>query len=175
MVEHERGSVGASGITPSGESYDPPVTKLMRTDFPTVTPDDTIATVARKLAESGLQAIPVMENGTLVGIISEMDLVAREAEVEVPTVVPFLDALIQADAGRRFDDEVRQALATTAGELMTPRVVTIRPDATLTQVATVMVERDINTLPVVDYDDQVIGMVSRSDLVRMIARLENAG
>jgi CBS domain-containing protein len=104
-----------------------------------------------------------------------MDLIAREAQVEVPTVLPFLDAFIRADAGRRFDDEMRQALATTVGELMTPRVVTVRPHATLTQLATVMVERDLSTLPVVDDDDRLIGLVSRTDLVRVIARLEAYG
>ena len=148
------------------------VALLMRTDVPVVAPDDSIATVARLMAEHNLPGLPVVEAGEIVGIVTEADLVAREADVTMPTVVPFLDAIFVADAGRDFDEDLRRVLAVTAGELMSSPVYNIRASATLQQLATLMVEQRVNPVPVVDDDLRLVGIVSRADLVRVIARLE---
>jgi CBS domain-containing protein len=144
----------------------------MRTDVPTVAPGDSVATVARLLVTSGLPGVPVVADGEIVGIVTEADLIAREADVEVPPVVPFLDAIFVADGGRDFDEELRHVLSTTAGELMSSPVYNIRSNATLAQAATLMVERHVNPIPVVDDDLNLVGILSRTDLVRLIAQLE---
>jgi CBS domain-containing protein len=144
----------------------------MRRDVPTVAPGDTVATVARTLARSALPGVPVLQGGEIVGIVTESDLIAREAEVDIPPVVPFLDLLFVADAGRDYEDEIRHVLALTAADLMTSPVYNIRETATLAQVATLMVDRRVNPVPVVDADARLVGMVTRADLVRLIARLE---
>ena len=148
------------------------VAELMRTEVPVVGPDDSVATVARLMTEHDLPGLPVVAAGEIVGIVTEADLVAREADVTVPTVVPFLDAIFVADAGRDFDEELRRVLAVTAGELMSAPVYSIRVSATLEQVASLMVEQRVNPVPVVDDESNLVGIVSRADLVRVIARLE---
>ncbi len=150
------------------------VAQIMRRDIPPASPADSIATIARLLADNALPGVPVIENGTLVGIVTESDLVFREADMSVPTVVPVLDAMLVADAGSPFEEDLRRVLAVTAGQLMTSPVYTIRHSATLNQVATVMVEHQVNPVPVVDESNTLVGMVSRADLVRVIARLEGA-
>lgn len=153
---------------------DPTVAEIMRTDVPFVSPDDSIATVARLMAVSGLPGIPVVEEGEIIGIIGESDIIAREADVEVPTPVPFLDAIFMLDGGRDFEDELRHVLAITARDLMTSPVVNIKQSATLQQLATVIIDEHVNPVPVVDNDYQLVGIVTRADLVRIIAKLENA-
>ncbi len=148
------------------------VRDLMRTAVPTVAPGDTVATVARLLASSGLPGIPVLEHGEVIGIVTEKDLIARKADVEVPTPVPFLDAIFVLDGGRDFDEELRRVLAVTAADLMTSPVYNILDTATLTQVATLMIDENVNPVPVVDQAMRLVGIVSRADLVRVIARLE---
>lgn len=150
------------------------VADLMRTDVQTLAPGDSIATVARLLAELNLPGLPVVDGGEIVGIVTEADLIAREADVTAPTVVPFFDALLVADAGRDFDEEVRQVLAVTAGQLMTSPVYNIKASATLAQLATLMLDRRVNPVPVVDDDRNLVGIVSRADLIRLIARQELA-
>lgn len=150
------------------------VREVMRTPAPTVATTDSVATVARTLVEHGIPGVPVLDDGRLVGIITESDLVAREADVSMPTMVPFLDALFVADAGTPFEEDLRRVLAQTAGELMSSPVYSIRARATLSEVATFLIERRINQAPVVDDDGALVGLVSRSDLVRVIARLESA-
>jgi len=151
----------------------PPVTHIMRRDVPSVTPDDSIATIAKLMVDHGLPGLPVVENGKLIGIITESDIIVREAEVDVPTPVPFLDAIFMADAGPDFDDELRRVLAVNARELMTAPVVSVRSSATLAEVATLMIDRNVNPLPVLDEQLTLIGLVSRADLVRVISALEN--
>jgi CBS domain-containing protein len=153
---------------------EPTVADIMRTDVPVVSPDDSIATVARLMAVSGLPGVPVVHDGEIVGIISESDMIAREADVDVPTPVPFLDAIFAVDWGRDFEEELRHVLAVTARDLMTHPVINIKQNATLQQLATVMIDEHVNPLPVLNDDLELVGIVSRADLVRVIAKLESA-
>jgi CBS domain-containing protein len=154
------------------EAAEATVRDLMRTDVPTVAPTDSIATVARLMADSGLPGVPVIDGGEIVGIINEKDLIARQADVDVPAPVGFFDAIFTVDAGQDFDDELRHVFAVTAGQLMTSPVYNILETATLSQVATLMIDEDVNPVPVVDESLRLVGIVARSDLVRLIARLE---
>jgi CBS domain-containing protein len=157
----------------TGDAGDPLVTKIMRTDVPVVSPDASIGETARILVEFQVPGIAVVENSKIIGIVTEADIISREAEVEVPTPVPFLDAIFMADAGPDFEDELRKVTAVNARQLMTSPVISIRSTATLTEVATLMVDRRINPVPVLDEHNQVVGLVSRSDLVKIISALEN--
>ena len=153
---------------------EPTVAGIMRPEVQTVSPDTPVAVVAKLLADNGLPGVPVVENDTLIGIVTEADIIAREADVEVPTPVPFLDAIFMVDAGRDFDEELRRVTAVTARDLMTSPVINIRDSATLTQLATLMIDERVNPVPVVDDELNLVGIVSRADLVRVIARLESA-
>ena len=163
-----------SGDRTTAETAEPTVAEIMRSEVQTVTPETSVATVARLLADEGLTGVPVVEHGEVIGIVTEADIIAREADVEVPTPVPFLDAIFMVDAGRDFDDELRRVIGVTARDLMTSPVINIRSRATLTQLATLMIDERVNPVPVLDDDSNLVGIVSRADLVRVIARLESA-
>lgn len=152
---------------------DPTVREIMQTDVATVSPDDTIATIATLLADARINGVPVVENDRMIGIITDSDIIAREADVDAPTVVPFLDAMLVADAGRSYEEEIRRALAVNARQLMSSPVISIRQTATLEQIATLMIDERVNPVPVLDASDTLVGIVSRADLVRVIARLES--
>lgn len=160
---------------PSRENLptDPLVTQIMRTDVPVISPSTTIGETARILVEYKVPGVTVVENNKVIGLVTEADLIAREADVDVPTPVPFLDAIFMAHAGPNFDDEMRKVTAVNARQLMTSPVISVRSNATLTEVATLMVDRRINPVPVLDEHLNVVGLVSRSDLVRIISALEN--
>jgi CBS domain-containing protein len=133
-----------------------------------VAPNASIAEVARLMIDRNVSGLPVVDGGFLVGIITETDLVSQEIEVELRNYGTFLDAIFRLpwDDSR---DELRRVLATTAAELMTTDVVTLPLDATVQDAASVMFKRKVNLLPVVDDDGHVVGVVSRSNIVRLIA------
>ncbi len=155
------------------EGPEPIVAEIMRKDVPHAAPEDSVARIARLMVDYDVAGVAVVESDRIVGIITESDIIAREAEVEAPTPVPFLDAIFMADAGRLYEEEVRRALAINAGMLMSSPVISIRQNATLGEVASVMIDRDVHPLPVVDENDRYVGIVSRKDLVRVIAELES--
>jgi CBS domain-containing protein len=156
---------------------DPVVTvaDIMRTDVPYVSPDDSIATVAKLMSVSQLPGVPVVEHGEMIGIVGESDIIVREANVDLPTPVPFLDAIFRIDAGRDFEEDMRRLLAVTARDLMSSPVVSIKQSASLQQVATLIIDRRVNPVPVLDDDYNLVGIVSRADVVRVIGRLEASG
>ena len=151
------------------------VSDIMRTQVPRLKRSDGVAAVARAIVQSGLPGLPVVDNEIVVGIVTESDLIERQADIEAPASLPFFDAIFRIDAGRKYADEVRHVLATTAEEIMTHPVFNIRASATIEQLATLMVNDHVNPVPVVDDANKLVGIVSRSDLVKFIAQLEADG
>ncbi|MBA3450678.1 MAG: CBS domain-containing protein [Chloroflexia bacterium] len=149
------------------------VKDVMRREVPVAGLDTTVAELAKLMIDHRVPGVPVIDSGELVGIVTEGDLIQREARVELPAVATLFDAVLIADAGTPFDEELRHVLATTASDLMTSPVVSIRDFATLSELATLMVQEGINPIPVVDDARQIVGLATRSSLVEMIARLED--
>lgn len=149
------------------------VRDVMRRDVPVAAPDTTIAELARMMVEHRVPGVPVLRNDELVGIVTEADLIQREATVDAPAVISILDAIIVADAGEPFEEELRRVVATTAEELMSSPVISIRDIATLTELATLMLQRKINPIPVIDESRRIVGLATRTGIVEIIARLES--
>ena len=157
------------------------VQTIMRKKVPVVAPDDTVVTVATLMANSDVPGVLVVDDGELLGIITESDIVTRKAEVDVPETVSFFGGYFQAgkfklpwnreshDDASDFDHEIRRVLATTARDLMTSPVINIDKDATVLDLATIMIDHNVNPVPVVTDDNKIVGIVSRKDLVKLIA------
>ncbi|MBW3634010.1 MAG: CBS domain-containing protein [Chloroflexi bacterium] len=148
------------------------VREVMRSEVPVASPGTTIAELARLMVEYRVPGLPVVDEGVLVGIVTEADLIQREATVDMPSIVAFLDAVFVADAGTPFEEELRRVVATTAEELMTSPVISIRDIATVSELATLMLQQRINPIPVVNDARQIVGLATRSGLIELIARLE---
>lgn len=112
--------------------------------------------------------MPVVDDdGKLVGVVTEADLLVRAKRLNLPTVFPFLGGVIFLESPRRFEEELRKATAALVRDVMTEDVVTVTEDTPLHELATLMVEKKVNRLPVVD-DGRLVGLVTRDDLIRAI-------
>lgn len=143
------------------------VTNIMTASVISVTRDTPVAEIARRMCEHAISGIPVVEDGAVIGIVTEVDIVSREIDVDPPAYGTFLDAIFRLPWDRS-DDEIRRVLATTAGELMTSPVETVTTDASLRDVANLMFKRKVNPVPVIDDSGKLAGIVSRSDIVRLM-------
>ena len=142
-------------------------------DVITVRPDTRVATVARLFREHAISGLPVVNDaGEVVGIITEKDLIARHARPHFPHYIQVLDSVIYLEAPRRYEESMRHILATSAGELMSKPVKTVRPDLDVQDLAALMVEEGVNPVPVVDDEGRLIGIVSRTDVLDLIERAE---
>ncbi|GAA2312376.1 CBS domain-containing protein [Streptomyces violaceusniger] len=119
------------------------------------------------LAERDVTAVPVVDgSGRPIGVVSEGDLLRKSSGQEDPSgllPVPHLEAWERAKAeGAR------------AEELMSAPAVCARPEWTVVEAARVMSDRNIKRLPVVDETDELLGIVSRGDLLRVFLRHDEA-
>ncbi|MDQ3248274.1 MAG: CBS domain-containing protein [Chloroflexota bacterium] len=152
------------------------VREIMSSPVITVGPEMKIQTLARTMREHQISGVPVVdEDGKLLGTVTELNLIARNAPLKQPQYLAVLSALIPIGVENYFEykDQLRQALATNAGELMNSEVRTIEPTATVQEALEIMLDPANNLLPVIK-DEQVIGVVTRTDLVRLIEQLEMA-
>ena len=121
--------------------------------------------MAASLRQYRISAFPVVdEDGKVIGVVSEADLLAREALAEGQA------GLGGAVTGLLHHHQHAKAEALTAGDLMTHPAVTVRPDDAVEHAARMMYTLHVKRLPVVDAGGYLIGIVSRSDVLAVFDR-----
>jgi len=142
---------------------------LMTRDVITVREETSLAEVARRMSERGISGVPVLDGeGKLVGIITELDMIARNARLEVPVFLQILDASIPLELPGHLRDKLRHMFGTQARDVMTEKVHTVTHDTELEDLVDLMLKKRVNPVPVTE-GGRLVGIVSRSDLVRMMA------
>ncbi|MCL5960337.1 MAG: CBS domain-containing protein [Chloroflexi bacterium] len=149
------------------------VSDIMTKEVIAVTPDTSVSEIAKLMVDKDISGVPVVVDGRVVGIITETDLVARNAYLHFPTFVQILDARIYLQSPHHFEEELRRMLGTTAADVMTKEVKTVKPDADVAEVATLMFEKHVNPVPVVK-NGKLVGIVSRADVIRLLVQQETA-
>lgn len=144
---------------------------IMTKDVITVNSKATIKEVAQILTEKKISGVPIVDDGKLVGIVSEGDLIIKDKKLHVPSFINVLDAIIYLESPKKFEEELKKVTAVEVKDLMTKKVVTITEDTDIEEVATIMVEKGISRVPVVR-DNKIVGIVSRGDIVKSLARKE---
>lgn len=139
------------------------VRDLMTTDPVTATPDTPLKEAARLMVKHKVSGLPVTKNGKVVGIVTEGDFLRQEANRDQPYRFSLLDALFG-------DQPTPPPNAETVGEVMTEQVLTVAPDASLSEAARIMVNRRVKRLPVVGPDGSLIGVISRADIVNAFTK-----
>lgn len=148
---------------------EPTARDIMTADPVTVTSDVSVTDAAHLMAERHIGALPVVDGGRLVGFVTEGDLIMQDARVHFPTYLSLLGGYVFAPgASDRFESSLKKAVGARVADVMTEEPITVTPEALASDVATLMVERDISRVPVVEAD-RLVGIVSKSDIVRMLA------
>lgn len=146
------------------------IADIMSRDPITVRPDTPLSQAIQILAERKISGLPVVdEAGKMVGVISETDLMWREAEVTPPAYIMLLDSVIYLENPGRYERELHKALGQTVGEVMTKNVTTIQATDPVQKAAQILLHKDIRRLPVVDTEGHLLGIVTRGDIIRVMA------
>ena len=139
---------------------------IMHSEWPTLGPDETVEDAIKLFAESGISGVPVVEGGTLAGILTEGDLIFQDADVKAPGFLDILGGIIPLGNWDEYRREALKSAGVTVGEVMTRDVITISPDASLAEAATIMAEERIKLLPVAE-EGQLRGVVTRMDILTL--------
>ncbi|MCM0754480.1 CBS domain-containing protein [Desulfovibrio aminophilus] len=134
----------------------------------TLSPDMDIPTAARLLLEKKINGAPVLDaEGRLAGILCQSDLIAKRKNPALPSYIAFLDAFIQLPPTKALETEWKKVAAATVAQAMTPSPRTVTPETPLEEIATLMVEKKLYTLPVVA-DGKLVGVVGKEDVLRTL-------
>ena len=132
----------------------------------TVKPYASIKELAKILLDRRISAVPVVDDkGRLVGIVSEGDLMHR-SEAETQRQRPWW--LLPLIGEETLADEYVKAHARKVADVMTRNIVTASPDTPLHEVAALLEKNSIKRLPIVK-NDQLVGIVSRANLIQAVA------
>ena len=142
------------------------VTDIAHEEWPTLGPDETVEGVIKLFAESGISGAPVVEGGRLVGIVTEGDLIFRDAEIKAPGFLDILGGLIPLGSWDEYRTEALKSAGVTVDEVMTTEVITVPPETTLAEAATIMAERRVKILPIAE-DGALRGVVTRMDILTL--------
>ena len=141
---------------------------IMATDLITVTPDMEISKAAKILLDNRINGVPVVDDGgRLVGILCQSDLITQQKKLPIPTLFTFLDGLIRLTSMKQIEKQVSKIAALTVSEAMTPEPVTVQPDTGIETVASLMVDNNFHTLPVVK-DSELVGIIGKEDVLRTL-------
>jgi CBS domain-containing protein len=142
---------------------------IMQKDVITISEDASVQDLAELLSEKKISGVPVIdEQNRVVGIVTEGDLVSLDADIHFPHYIQFLDSVIFIESVKKFDERIRKTAAARVGQIMTTEVVTVQLDTPINELATLMTDKNINRLPVLD-GDALAGIVTRADVVRAMS------
>ncbi len=135
---------------------------IMTKPVVTVSPDTLVTEIARLLVEKRISAVPVVEAGRPIGIVSAGDLL-RQVEPGAARKPSWLELFFSRDT---LAAEYIHAHARTARQVMSHQVITVMEDTHVSDIVDILEGKRIKRVPVVDISGHVVGIVSRSNLLQ---------
>lgn len=129
------------------------VRDYMTSHVVTLFPDDSLLEAHRLMGAERIRSLPVVAEGELAGIVTRTDLLSNDNS-------RFLS--------RNNQEESLRVLTSSVEQIMTTSVITIRPEASVIEAASLMLRHKIHSLPVMDAENKLTGILTESDLFRMV-------
>lgn len=141
---------------------------IMSTDLITLSPETGVRELAEVLTTHKISGAPVLDkDGNLAGVVSQSDLVAQNKKLHIPTAITIFDWVIYLQGTDRLKAEMDKIAGTTVGDIMSRKVVSVTPKTPLEDLATIMTEENVHTIPVLD-DERLVGVIGRLDIIRSL-------
>ena len=141
---------------------------IMTTPAITVHPELSVKELVAVFRDHRVGGVPVVnDRDELIGIVTEGDLMAMDADVPMPHYFELFDSIIYLGSQKKFKEHLQKAVAATVADLMTPAPLTVKPDDPARAAATLMSRHGFDRVPVED-DGKVVGVVSRHDIIKLL-------
>lgn len=143
---------------------------IMTTDIVTVSKDAEVKEIAKLFSDKRIGGAPVVDDrGKVIGMVTDGDLIMQDVKIHFPTYINLLDGFIILGSTKRFEEQLRKAVGAKVEDVMTEEVVSVDEDASIEDVATLMMERNVSRMPVIK-EGKLVGLITRGDIVRAISR-----
>ena len=138
---------------------------IMNKDVVTVTKDTSVEALGRLFIEKNISGAPVLdEEDNIFGIVTENDLISQNKRIHIPTMLRLFDAVIPLGGGS-IEEEIRRMSASKVSEICSRKVVTVSPETSLQDIATIMSEKGIHLLPVTSAG-KIVGIIGKIDIIK---------
>lgn len=139
---------------------------IMTQDVIMVREDDTVEKCANLLITHDLSGLPVLDlNHKIIGIVTEGDLIRRASRIKGPPALEELGGIFYLETPKQFMNELKRTMGNLVRDIMTKDVITVKADEEIETAATLLVQKKIKRLPVIDNEGNLIGIVSRKDIM----------
>lgn len=143
---------------------------IMTKDVITVKKDTGISELADILTKNRISGAPVVDDsGRLLGVVTESDLVEQSKSLHLPTVFTILDSVIFLESAKHFEKELKKMTGAKVEDVYTEKPVAVSLDTPIREIATIMAEKKVYTIPVVD-GDKLVGIIGKADVVRAMTK-----
>ncbi|MDH3997809.1 MAG: CBS domain-containing protein [Desulfuromonadales bacterium] len=143
---------------------------IMTKEVFSVAEDMDIAALAKLFVDRNVNAMPVVNAaGSLIGIVSQTDLVEQDKPLHIPTVISLFDWVIYLESPKRFAQEVQKVTARKVGEICSRDPITCTAATPVSEIASMMVDHKMHLIPVLD-DAGLVGVVARLDIIRSMGQ-----
>jgi len=134
-----------------------------------LSPDMGIIDAAKILMDNHINGAPVLDKqGKLVGVLCRDDLISQQKKLPLPSFFIVLDGIIPLISPRHIQKEMDKIAATNVEHAMTHKPITVYPDDDIDIVAGLMVDKKIHTIPVIDTNSNLIGVVGKEDVLKTL-------
>ena len=143
---------------------------IMSHEVITVNEDATVRELASLFLINNISGAPVVDTeGKVIGIVTESDLIFQNKKVHLPTAVAILDAFLFLERPEKMEMELKKIAGSKVGDICSHNLVSVTPETGLEELATLMAEKKIHTLPVM-VEGRLVGVIGKSDIIRTIAQ-----
>ena len=140
--------------------------EIMTSEVITVNEELNVGDLAALFWEKRIGGAPVVDSeGKLLGVVTESDLIDQSKKVHIPTIMSVLDSMIFLENPAKLDKEIKKMTGTQVKDIYSAEVITVVQDTPMDEVASIMANRKIHTLPVVD-GDKLVGVIGKADIIR---------
>jgi CBS domain-containing protein len=141
---------------------------IMTKNVITVTLETTVTELAVLLASHSIGGAPVVDSsGTLLGVVTESDLIDQKKKIHIPTVVTILDSVFYLENPDKMEKEMKKIAGSTVKDIYSKDALTVNEDTLIDEIATLMAEKNVHTLPVMR-GDTLVGVIGKRDIIKTL-------
>ena len=142
------------------------VKDIMVKEVITIQKDASVEELSELLIKNKISGVPVIDSdGKLVGIATEGDLIIKDSDLHFPRYFKLLDSIIYLESLNKFKKILKKFLGTKVEDVMTAKIKTVKEETPISEAANIMIKYNINRVPVLGSKDELVGIVTRADIV----------
>lgn len=141
---------------------------IMSSPVITVTKETSVKELAKMFMEKNISGVVVLDaQGDVAGVVTESDLIDQRKKVHIPTVMAILDSFVFLESTEKMEHDMKKMAGATVGDICSDKITSVGPDTPLDEIATLMSEKQIHTLPVLD-QGSLVGVIGKTDIIRTL-------